>query len=215
MNIAQRLLDVFINRTIVHRYCHHIGVVTYSNHAVLDRPISGDLDYFELSCTDETIADNRPFREALRLAVSKLSDYGNLYPRVTKRLIVFMDPTCMIGGDTTYYDLADFMLSLLQARSLILKTNVHENSKIIFDHIRLPGDYPNYYCGFAAVSHLYTLGDNCPNSIRTNGYAFWPRSLVEAVSVCELDTVLCCDERPAFLWPRCGCAIGRPTQTTR
>jgi Mg-chelatase subunit ChlD len=91
MQAVKIIFEAFIDRTIDFDYAHHLGLITFATRAKLVEEIGPVIHRLRKVVRQLTLSRNTALWDALVLANSELTAYGQKYPKAKKRIIVLSD----------------------------------------------------------------------------------------------------------------------------
>jgi hypothetical protein len=96
LQVVKEIFEVFINRTIVYNYSHHIGLVTFSDNPNLVQRMTPVIEDLRCAVMGIQATGSTALWDALVACEGHLTSYAAQYPNARKRIVVLSD-----GQDTT------------------------------------------------------------------------------------------------------------------
>ncbi|KAK3936440.1 ubiquitin-conjugating enzyme/RWD-like protein [Diplogelasinospora grovesii] len=166
-HLLKQMFDQFVNRILAYGYSTHLGLITFNSTARVAQPLTHVVENFRTTVQKLRDHGDTALWDAIALARDQIQEYSAAYPEAKKRILCISD-----GVDT--------------------KSNAHNNptlgsgsdlwrllaiNDIVVDSFCLGNDEDEHR-DLRAMSYL------------TNGYKFHPRSLAQAMAICEMEPVL-------------------------
>jgi ubiquitin/uncharacterized protein YegL len=165
---VKQLFHALVNRTEAYAFDHYLGLVTFGTDVVTDSPLTPCFNDFKLMLDRVTPDGDTACYDALAEAASQLVAFDKA--RVAKgKPPVRKRIICLSDGQDTCSTISSFRA----AKQL-------QDCGVLVDALMI-GEVSASLAGIAKS---------------TGGYAFHPTQLKHALKLCELETLLCADERP-------------------
>ena|SRR5271170_8119451 len=103
------MFEAYINRSLAYQVKSCIGLITFSTRAAVSQPITDIIEDFRNSTRGVSCSGYTALWDALALAHENLSEYGQQFPGVKKRIICLSD-----GEDTKSVHTAERVCLALQ-----------------------------------------------------------------------------------------------------
>ncbi|KAI0583268.1 VWA domain-containing protein [Pyrenophora tritici-repentis] len=203
LDVLKQMFDAYINRVLAYSFQPHIGLVTFNTKTQVAQKITNAVENSRHKLNNLAAYGDTAIWDSVALAQDQIQQHAKQYPNAKLRIICISD-----GEDNTSLNTVEDVAKRLTRCGIVVDSFCLGNT----GNLRLQtlsSLTEGHSCQQASQVSIKSLSirdqtilwDVSSCTVIPMGYVFAPKTLDEAMAICELEPVLSLLERPPSISP--------------